>query len=83
MSYNIDQLKVQGVMHECARVVSGKGFNAGEIVVGLTELLGRIVVDTATNHIAMKDMVRVIEEHLDRTITVGSQAQEKSLIERI
>lgn len=80
---NIETNKVAGVMQEAARAVSGKGFNAGEIIVGLSELVGRIIVDTASNHIAMKDMVKAVVEHLDRTIVTGSQAQEKSLIERI
>lgn len=80
---NIETNKVAGVMQEAAHAVSGKGFNAGEIIVGLSELVGRIIVDTASNHIAMKDMVTAVVEHLDRTIIAGSQAQEKSLIERI
>ena len=79
----IDTEKVAGVVLQAAHAVSGKGFSAGEIIVGLSELVGRVIVDTASNHIAARDMVKAVIEHLDRTVVVGSQAQEKSLIERI
>jgi hypothetical protein len=83
MAYNIEPRKVAGVILEANQALNGKGFNHGEVIVGLSELLGRIVVEVSKNSIQTKEMVKVIESHLAKTIEIGSQATQKSLIERV
>jgi hypothetical protein len=83
MAYNIEPRKVAGVILEANQAINGKGFNHGEVIIGLSELLGRIVVECAKNRIQTQEMVKVIESHLAKTIEIGSQATQKSLIERV
>lgn len=83
MAYEIDSAKVAGVVKEASVALSRHGFNHGEVIVGLSELIGRVIVEVATNHIAMKDMVKVVMEHLDRTIVAGDSAKGNNLIERV
>ncbi len=80
MSYQIEPRKVAGVVVEANKALNGQGFNTGEVLLGLSELLGRIIVEAAENHMQMREMVKVVETHLDKTITVGAQATQKSSI---
>ena len=82
MSYQIDPRKVAGVVVEANAALNGKGFNHGEVMIGLAELLGRVIVDVGTHHIAMDDMKKVVTDHLDRTIRIGAYATEKSIVTR-
>ena len=82
MSYQIDQRKVNGVALEANLALSGKGFNHGEIIIGLAELTARIIVDAAETPIQAGELVKVVMAHIDRTITVGSHATGKSIIAR-
>jgi hypothetical protein len=83
MAYKIEPRKVAGVILEANQALNGKGFNHGEVIVGLSELLGRIVVECSKTSIQTQEMVKVIESHLAKTIEIGSQATQKSLIERV
>ena len=83
MAYNIEPRKVAGVVVEANAALNNKGFNQGEVVLGLAELIGRIIVESSETSLQMKDMVAVVEDHLERTIRVGSQAMGKSLIQRV
>jgi hypothetical protein len=83
MTYQVEPRKVAGVVIEVNEAINGKGFNHGEVVLGLSELLGRIVVEVSDNAIQAQELVKVIEAHLANTIKIGSEAREKSLIERV
>jgi hypothetical protein len=83
MAYEINQNKVIGVVVEVNQVLQSKEFNHGEALLGLSELLGRIIVSTAANHIQMQEMVTLVQDHIHKTITIGAQATQKSLIERV
>ena len=83
MGYQIEPRKVAGVVVEANAALSNKDFNQGEVVLGLAELIGRLIVETAENSIQMKELVAVVEKHLEQTIRIGSQAVGKSLIQRV
>ena len=83
MSYQIEPRKVAGVVVECNSALTNKGFNHGEVLVGLAELIGRTIVEISKTSIQADELLQVVDEHIKRTIAVGSQAQEKSLIERV
>lgn len=83
MGYQIEQNKVAGVVMEANAALAGKNFNQGEVILGLAELIGRIIVECADTHVQSAEMVKVVEQHLAKTIAIGSQAQQKSLIERV
>ena len=80
MSYKIDARKVTGVVTECDAALKDKGFNSGEVIVGMTELLGRVIVDAGTSPQQMDDMKKVVGDHLDRTVRIGAYATGKSNI---
>ena len=46
MNVQIEQRKVAGVAIEASRILADKGFNRGEIILGLSELIGRTIVDS-------------------------------------
>lgn len=77
MSGTIEQRKVAGVVTEASRIVADKGFNRGEIIIGLSELIGRIIVDVATSTIQAQELRDVVVKHLDTTIDIGSKATGK------
>lgn len=83
MSYQIDQRKVAGVVVEANLALSNKDFNHGEIILGLAELAGRVIVEAADTNIQAKELVKVVMAHLDRTITIGAHAAGKSIIEKV
>lgn len=83
MSYKIEPRKVAGVVVEANKALVGRDFNAGEVMLGLSELIGRIIVDTAETHIQMTELFNVAKAHMEQAITIGSGATGKRLIERI
>lgn len=80
MSYQIDARRVAGVVTEANLALAGKNFNHGELIVGLSELIGRVIVDVASTSIQADEMMDVVKDHLKRTVMYGSLAQEKQLI---
>lgn len=80
MSYKIDQRKVAGVVIEANAALTGKDFNHGEVVLGLAELIGRVIVECADNQFQATELVKVANGHLERTVKIGAQAQEKQII---
>lgn len=80
MSYKIDQHKVVGVVKEANAAISGKGFNHGEVVLGLSELVGRTIVAATANSIQATDLMKAAAAHIDRTVRIGAEATNKSNI---
>jgi hypothetical protein len=83
MSYAIEARKVAGVVKEANFAIAGKGFNHGEIILGLAELTARVIVESGRDSIQMDEMKAAVVSHLDRTISIGSHATGKSVIERV
>lgn len=80
MSYQIDAHRVAVVVTEANRILSDKNFNHGEVMLGLSELLGRIIVATAKTKIQADEMKAIIERHINKTVQIGADAQEKRII---
>ena len=80
MSYQIDQRKVAGVVIEANSAISGKGFNHGEVVLGLAELLGRTIVAAVGDSIQAQELLKVAVNHMGTTIRIGAEAQDKRII---
>jgi hypothetical protein len=77
MSYQIDQRKVIGVVTECNNVIKTHQFNHGEVLVGLSELLGRIIVDASKHHLQADQMYQLVQRQIIETIKVGGEASGK------
>jgi len=82
MSYQIDASKVAGVVIEANFALNDKGFNHGEVILGLSELIGRVIVESCDTSIQAGDMMKVCMAHIEKTITIGSHATGKSIIAR-
>lgn len=74
MNVQIEQRKVAGVAIEASRILADKGFNRGEIILGLSELLGRVIVDTAQDTIQAEELMKIVGGHISKTIDIGIQA---------
>lgn len=76
----IDQRKVAGVVIEASRILADKGFNRGEIILGLSELIGRVIVDTAQTDIQASELAKISADHMTRTIDIGIKATQSKII---
>lgn len=76
----IDQRKVGGVVIEVSRILADKGFNRGEIILGLAELTGRVIVDTAETDIQAAELSQIVVKHLARTIEIGVEAGKSRIV---
>ena len=77
MTYKIEPRKVAGVVREASFALEGKGFNHGEVLIGLSELVGRVIVDAGKHKIQMDELKEVVVNHLEHTIVIGASATGK------
>jgi hypothetical protein len=77
--YKVDARKVAGVIREANTALVGKGFGTPEVVLGLSELLGRIVVEASDNTLIAKDYMKIIEQHVSLTINTLVRAKQKNI----
>lgn len=80
MSYEIDQRKVVGVVLEANGALGDKGFNHGEIILGLSELIGRVIVEASDTSVKAGELMKVAIAHMEKTIRVGAEATGKQQI---
>jgi hypothetical protein len=80
MSYEIDQRKVVGVVLEANGALGDKGFNHGEIILGLSELIGRVIVEASDTSVQAGELMKVAVAHMEKTIRVGAEATGKQQI---
>lgn len=80
MAYNIDARRVAGVVIEANKALQGHQFNHGEVVIGLSELIGRVIVEAVGNKIQADEMKAVVMAHINKTVEIGAQASDKRII---
>jgi len=84
MSYQVDARKVRGVVTEITDALKQcDGCNVAETLVGLSEVIGRIIVDVTVTTVQRDEMVDVVVKHIGVTLKTGFDAKEKSLIARV
>lgn len=76
----IEPRKVAGVVIEASRILADKGFNRGEIILGLSELIGRVIIDTASSDMQAKELADVSASHVNRTVQIGVEATQKRIV---
>lgn len=74
MNVQIEQRKVAGVAIEASRILADKGFNRGEIILGLSELIGRTIVDSVQDTLQAEELMKIVGGHISKTIDIGIQA---------
>jgi hypothetical protein len=57
-----------------------KGFNHGEIILGLSELIGRVIVEASDTSVQAGELMKVAIAHMEKTIRVGAEATGKQQI---
>lgn len=80
MTYQIDPRKVAGVVVESNAAIKDKGFNQGEVLIGLAELIGRTIVEAGNHQIHHDELKKVVVDHIERTVRIGAFATGKSNI---
>ena len=72
MEVRLNKDHVSAVWRTAGAALSDKGFQTPEVVFGLAELIGRVLVDHTGGTIVEKmDMIRPVMEHIERTVRVG------------
>jgi hypothetical protein len=80
MSYQIEKRKIAGVVMEANEAITGKDFNHGEVILGLSELVGRVIVEAADGPLQAKELMQVATNHIANTVRIGAEAREKPQI---
>lgn len=78
MNVQIETRKVAGVVIEASRILADKGFNRGEMILGLSELIGRVIVDTSQDTIQAEELLKIVGDHISKTIDIGIKATKGS-----
>lgn len=71
MSYEINPRKIVGVVNQVNQALVHQGFNHGEVLVGLAEVIGRTIVETSQTPIQGAEAAKVVADHLQRTLHAG------------
>lgn len=77
---NIDARKVAGVVKAGLVIVGDKGFSRAEIIIGLAELLGRLIVESSETSLQAEELAKIAHNHTDISIGIGLRATNKSII---
>ncbi len=83
MSYEINPDKVRGVVTEVDLMLGNGVFNTGEIILGLTELLGRVIVKACDTPPAMGQAAQIVADRLEQTLKHGAMAKGFGLSENL
>jgi hypothetical protein len=83
MAYPIEERKVKGVIYETNMALAGKGFSDVEVMIGLSELIGRSIVKISPTHIQMDELKQAVLQHLERTVRIGAHAENKGPLDRV
>lgn len=69
--FNVNEGNVQWVVRNVTQSLGDGRFSLGEILLGLTESLGRVVVSSCPTPVQGMQMVDVIQDHLRTTLKAG------------
>lgn len=72
MQVEIDREKVRGVQLIVGQILNERGFNVVEVLFGLAELQGRVLLtQTGGSVIEKMDMLKTLTDHAERTVRMG------------
>lgn len=75
MKHNVNPAKVEAGVQDILRSLGNGGMGTGEVLLVLSEALGRMIVHTCATPIQMHEMAAISAKHLYTTIDVGAQAK--------
>lgn len=75
MSYEVTPGNVKWVAENVLKAIGDGKFNHGEVLLGVAEALGRIVVSAAATPVQGVSAMQVIVDHLNDVIKTGYMAK--------
>lgn len=82
MKHNINPMKVEMAVKDTLRSLGNGGLAHGEVLLALSESLGRMIVEVCKTPVQMTEMAKIANNHLLTTIHVGAQAKGFRGVER-
>jgi len=85
MQHTITPKHVMGVVIEVDKMLKQQNlpFNTLEVMLGLQELVGRLIVDMATTQVSAGELVEHSKKHLDDTVRIGMATKGQPLGTRV
>lgn len=75
MAYEVTPGNVTWVCENVIKALKDGQFNHGEVLLGVTEALGRIVISAADTPVQAASALQCIIDHLRTTLTAGYSAK--------
>jgi hypothetical protein len=77
MQHTIKPRHVMGVIVEVDKMLKQANlpFNTLEVMLGLQELVGRLIVDMSNTSVTAQELIEHSKKHLDRTVQIGMDAK--------
>jgi len=75
MKHNVNPMKVEAAVQDTLRSLGNGGLGTGEVLLVLSECLGRMIVHSCETPVQMMSMANVAVDHLRKTISVGAQSK--------
>lgn len=75
MSYDVSPGNIEWVKTRVMQALDGGQFNIGEVIMGVAEALGRVVVANSETPVQAGQCLQIIVDHLNRTMHAGYTAK--------
>lgn len=75
MLQQVNQGNVRWVCDTVIQVLGDGRFNQGEVVIGLSEALGRVIVDLCDTPVSGAQAAQVMLDHIKATLDAGFRAK--------
>ncbi len=75
MLHDVNQRKVEAACQDTLRQLGNGGLNHGEVLLALSESIGRMIVHSCKTPIQMQEMANIVGQHIARTLDAGAQAK--------
>ena len=71
IEHNVTRQAIDQIVRQMAAMTGQGQYNLSDVLLGVTEYLGHIIVDAADTPVAGVQMAQVMEEHLKSTLLAG------------
>jgi hypothetical protein len=71
IEHNVNRQAIDQIVRQMAAMTGQGQYNLSDVLLGVTEYLGRIIVDAADTPVSGVQMAQVMEEHLRQTLAAG------------
>ena len=71
IEHNVNRQAIDQIVRQMAAMTGQGQYNLSDVLLGVTEYLGRIIVDAADTPVSGVQMAQVMEEHLKNTLLAG------------